>query len=58
VLDLDDVGAEVCELHPAERPGHVVADLDDAQSAERWLDAWLGAVQREECVEEGRVGLK
>ena len=35
VLDLHDVGAEVRELHAAERPGHVVADLEGAHTAER-----------------------
>ena len=32
MLDLDDVRAEVGELHPAVRPRHVVADLDDANA--------------------------
>ena len=33
-LHLDHIGPEIGELHPAERPGHVVPDLDDAYPAE------------------------
>jgi hypothetical protein len=32
MLDLDDVRAKIGELHPAVRPCHVVADLDDADA--------------------------
>ena len=34
-LDLDDVGAHVAQHLPAERPGHHLAELDDADAVER-----------------------
>ncbi len=34
-LDLDDVGAEICEEHAAERPGDVLRVLDDAHAFKR-----------------------
>ena len=35
VLDLDHLGAEVGELHGAERPGAVLLDREDAHAGER-----------------------
>ena len=35
VLHLEDLSAQIGELHPAERDGHEVADLDDADAVER-----------------------
>src|SRR5260370_35025517 len=35
VLDLDDLCSQVGELRRAERPCHIVADLDDADAGER-----------------------
>jgi hypothetical protein len=32
MLDFDDVRAKIGQLHPAIRPGHVVADLDDTNA--------------------------
>ena len=34
-LDLDDVGAEVAEHHRPERPGEVLAEVDDDDALER-----------------------
>src|SRR5207249_6180638 len=36
MLDLDDIGAEVRELHPAVRTRHVVPDLDDTDARKGW----------------------
>ena len=33
-LDLDDVGAEIGEHHRAERPGHHLGDVEDADALE------------------------
>ena len=33
-LDLDDVGAEIGEHHRAERPGHHLRDVEDAEAFE------------------------
>src|SRR5205807_106608 len=42
-LHLDHIGPEIGELHPAERPGHVVPDLDDAYPADERLPAPIEA---------------
>src|SRR5213594_3455919 len=37
LADLDHVGPKVGQLHRAERPGHVDADLDDSDAGQRMV---------------------